>query len=151
VRLPVQGYIRTTIYHQTQPTKEEWQMARKPSETVQTSFRIKESLRRQIEQSAVKRGVSFNAEISMRMKESFDHEAMRTLTQAFSNLQKDVERVRSIVQTAEFLDQLVAVTTSLLATKCDDFAIVSEAKMILNKIAEAKRVWRTIGSGVRDD
>jgi hypothetical protein len=125
-------------------------MARKPSETVQTSFRIKEGLRRQIEQSAIKRGVSFNTEISMRMKESFDHEALLTLTQSAKDIVNDLERVRSVTQSYEFLDQLVAVTTALLATKCNDFAVVSEAKFILNKIADAKRVWRTIGSGVRD-
>jgi hypothetical protein len=51
-------------------------MARKPSETVSTSFRIKEALRRQIEQSAIKRGVSFNTEISTRMKESFEREML---------------------------------------------------------------------------
>jgi hypothetical protein len=118
-------------------------MARKPSETVQTSFRIKEGLRRQIEQSAIKRGVSFNAEISLRMKESFDHEGLLTLAQAVSDVRKDAEHVRSLIHNAELFDQLVRVTNLLLVTKCADAAIVDKAKVLLGVIAHEKGVGST--------
>jgi hypothetical protein len=110
-------------------------MARKPSETVQTSFRIKEGLRRQIEQSATKRGVSFNAEISLRMKESFDQEVMLTI----HDIQKDVERMRRVIRLEELLDQLVAATNALLTNKCTDAVIIGRVEAVLDTIARLKR------------
>jgi hypothetical protein len=120
-------------------------MARKPSETVQTSFRIKEGLRRQIEQSAIKRGVSFNAEISMRMKESFDRESLFTLDRVAEDMKIIWAKYGDAFHDAELFDQLITVTTALLDTTCTDAAVVAEAKALLNVIARAKRISSTGG------
>jgi hypothetical protein len=114
-------------------------MARKPSETVQTSFRIKEGLRRQIEQAAIRRGVSFNTEISMRMKESFDHEALLTIVQAAHEMQEMVERSRRVRRNEELLDQLVAAVNALLTNKCTDPLFTDKVAAVLDAIARSKR------------
>ena len=54
-------------------------MARKPADIVQPSLRIRDDLRRRLEQAAKKRGVSLNFEMTNRLKESFDREAHRTI------------------------------------------------------------------------
>jgi hypothetical protein len=54
-------------------------MARKPSDIVQPNLRIREDLRRQLEKAAKKRLVSLNYEMTARLKESFDREALVTL------------------------------------------------------------------------
>jgi Arc-like DNA binding domain len=112
-------------------------MARKASETVQSSFRIKEGLRHQIEQAGRKRGVSFNAEISMRLKESFDQEVLRTLTTASRNVVSDLQRIRHITHNADLFDRLVTVTEALLQPHTA--AVVDEAKILLGIIAHQRR------------
>jgi hypothetical protein len=47
-------------------------MPRKPSDIVQPNLRIREDLRRRLEQAAKKRGVSINAEMTERLRASFD-------------------------------------------------------------------------------
>jgi len=54
-------------------------MARKPSDIVQPNLRIREELRRRLEQAAKKRGVSINYEMTSRLKESFDREELYAL------------------------------------------------------------------------
>ncbi len=52
---------------------------RKPSDTVQLSLRLKESLRRQIEESAREHNVSINADTTERLRRSFDLGEMKQL------------------------------------------------------------------------
>ena len=54
-------------------------MARKPSEIIMTSLRIRERLRRQLEQAAKKRSVSVNYEMASRLEYSFERESLRSL------------------------------------------------------------------------
>lgn len=56
-------------------------MSRKPAAIVQYKLRIREVLRRRIEQAAKKRGVSANYEMSSRLERSFEQEALRTIDQ----------------------------------------------------------------------
>jgi hypothetical protein len=52
---------------------------RKPSAVLQTKLRIRETLRRRIEQAAKKRGVSSNYEMTSRLERSFEQEAARSI------------------------------------------------------------------------
>jgi hypothetical protein len=52
---------------------------RKPSALLQYKLRIRESLRRRIEQAAKKRGVSANYEMTSRLERSFEQEAARSI------------------------------------------------------------------------
>jgi hypothetical protein len=49
-------------------------VARKPTDVVQVNLRLRESLRRRLEREAERRGLSFNAELIRRLRESFDRE-----------------------------------------------------------------------------
>jgi hypothetical protein len=62
-------------------------MARKPSDIVQPNLRIREDLRRQLEQAATKRGVSLNQEMNWRLRDSFDREALFTLGRVASDME----------------------------------------------------------------
>jgi hypothetical protein len=53
-------------------------MPRKPSAVLQYKLRIREALRRRIEQAAKKRGVSANYEMTSRLEQSFEQEASRS-------------------------------------------------------------------------
>jgi hypothetical protein len=54
-------------------------MPRKPSAIVQYKLRIRETLRRRIEQEAKKHGVSANQEMVSRLERSFEFERVRDL------------------------------------------------------------------------
>jgi hypothetical protein len=51
-------------------------VARKPTDVVQVNLRLRESLRRKLERESERRGVSFNAELTRRLEESFDREEL---------------------------------------------------------------------------
>lgn len=53
-------------------------MTRKPSAILDYKLRIRETLRRRLEQAA-KRGVSINAEMASRLERSFEQESQRTI------------------------------------------------------------------------
>jgi hypothetical protein len=63
-------------------------MARKPTDTAQLKLRIREELRRRLEQAAKKRDVSLNFEMTDRLKASLDREAHRTIDRVASDLDK---------------------------------------------------------------
>lgn len=54
-------------------------MPRKPTETVQVNLRIKERLRRRLENEARKRDVSLNYEMTSRLERSFEQEGLLTI------------------------------------------------------------------------
>jgi hypothetical protein len=68
-------------------------MARKPSEIVPTSLRIRESLRLRVEQAAAKRQVSFNYELTSRVQESFDRESQYEIGSLAEHLDNSVNRL----------------------------------------------------------
>jgi len=71
-------------------------MPRKPTETVQVNLRMKEADRRRLAQAAEKRGVSLNAEMLQRLKESFDQEAARSLDETAQKLEAAAMRLESV-------------------------------------------------------
>jgi hypothetical protein len=61
-------------------------MPRKLSALLDYKLRIRESLRRRIEQAARKRGASLNNEMARRLEHSFDQEALRDIDDVRSDL-----------------------------------------------------------------
>jgi hypothetical protein len=73
-------------------------MARKSTEIVGTQLRIRESLRRRLEQAAARRGVSLNFEMTDRLARSFETENVRTL----DTIRADMEIISKRLQDATF-------------------------------------------------
>jgi hypothetical protein len=61
-------------------------MSRKPSALLSYKLRIREALRRRIEQAATRRGVSANAEMVSRLERSFEQEAHRSIDESAAHL-----------------------------------------------------------------
>ena len=85
-------------------------MARKPSDVIQYKIRIREDLRRRIEQVAEKRDVSINSEIASRLGESFDLPKLDKITAGLENVytrfareQHDYLATQELINAAEFL------------------------------------------------
>jgi hypothetical protein len=75
-------------------------MPRKPSALLDYKLRIRESLRRQLAESAGKRGVSMNAEMVRRLEESFDQERKRSLDEVTQKLENVLLKAESLVSPA---------------------------------------------------
>jgi hypothetical protein len=100
-------------------------MARKPTEIVPTSLRIRESLRRRVEQAAAQRGVSFNYELTSRVQDTFDREAQRTLDDialVFAQLE-----ARALARERLHGDLIPAVAALLAANDQQDPAAIAAA------------------------
>jgi hypothetical protein len=68
---------------------------RKPAETVQVNLRMKEVMRRRLDQAAKKHGVSLNAEMMRRLEESFTQEEQRSLKEVTKRLELVAESLVS--------------------------------------------------------
>ena len=81
---------------------------RKPSDIAQLKLRIREDLRRRLEQAAKKRDVSLNFEMTDRLRASFDQEAHRKIDQIASGLenvwQRFARETRDRLQTAKLMN-----------------------------------------------
>ena len=92
-------------------------MPRKPSDIVQPNLRIREDLRRRLEQAAKKRGVSLNPEMTERLRASFDQgdriELSRItadLNDVYGRLVRDIaerSRTQELIDAAEHLIEKV--------------------------------------------
>jgi hypothetical protein len=71
-------------------------MARKPTDIVQYKLRIRESLRRRIEQAAKKSGVSANQEMVGRLEASFEAETVRKLEIIAEEMANLVDRLSAV-------------------------------------------------------
>jgi Arc-like DNA binding domain len=72
-------------------------MARKPTDIVQYKLRIRESLRRYIEEAAKKNGVSANQEMVRRLESSFERETQRTIESWFEHLNEQTRHLGKLV------------------------------------------------------
>jgi hypothetical protein len=79
-------------------------MARKPTDIVQYKLRIRESLRRRIEQAAKKNGVSANQEMVGRLERSFELETQRKLDLVAEELAKQTRHLNEFVGILTRLD-----------------------------------------------
>jgi HicB family len=89
-------------------------MARKPADIVQPSLRIRDDLHRRLEQAAKKRGVSLNSEMTIRLKESFDREALRTIDGVASDLGNAWMRFAEMLQDETLQEELMRAGESLV-------------------------------------
>jgi Arc-like DNA binding domain len=85
-------------------------MARKPSDVIQYKIRIREDLRRRLEQAAEKRDVSINSEIASRLGESFDLPKLDKITSDLENVytryareQGDYLQTQELMNAADYL------------------------------------------------
>jgi hypothetical protein len=115
-------------------------MPRKPTAIAQLKLRIREDLRAKLEKAATKRAVSLNFEMTSRLSDSLDRESLFTLGQVAQDIAINWARFGNALHNAELFDQLVAVTTALLETKCADAAVVDEAKTLLGVITQERRI-----------
>jgi hypothetical protein len=134
-------------------------MARKSSKVAQVKIRVREDLRRRIEQEAKKRGVSANLEMVNRLQWSFDQENLRTLADvsedqkiiwgrisgAIHGLNRQGDLIRSVAALLEQVDQLSANT----GTKALESAAIRVRHVIASIEAEAAKLpshMRTTGA-----
>jgi hypothetical protein len=92
-------------------------MARKPSDVIQYKIRIREDLRRRLEQAAKKQDVSINYEMTSRLKDSFQHEGRLDQERLNADMEInwarwgktlfDKEQCGNLVQAAEVLVALL--------------------------------------------
>ena len=112
-------------------------MARKPSDIVQPNLRIREELRRQLEQAAQKRGVSLNQEMNWRLRDSFDREALFMLGRVASDMEinwarfgrafHELGKLRDLVRTSESVLKLLGPLLSDQAARPDREALSAAA------------------------
>jgi Arc-like DNA binding domain len=70
---------------------------RKESALLDYKLRIRESLRRRLAQSAERRGISMNAEMTRRLEESFDQERTRSLDDVAQKLNNVLLKAENLV------------------------------------------------------
>jgi hypothetical protein len=106
-------------------------MAKKKTETVVVTWRVKEALRRRLEVAAAHNEVSVNAEITRRMEESFTRAELASLTE-------NVDRLSALYVHTRLLSKLVE-RNRLYAEKCLQLVRTfndSESKLNLLNLAK---------------
>jgi len=95
-------------------------MTRKITAIAQLKLRIREDLRRRLEQAAKKRDASLNFEMTDRLRASFDQETYRTLDQVTAGLEGAYARfareTRDRLQTQELMAAAEGLIKELSAT-----------------------------------
>jgi Arc-like DNA binding domain len=79
-------------------------MARKPSDVIQIKIRVREDLRRRLEQAANKAGRSINSEMASRLADSFNLPKLNEITAGLEDVYRRFGReVRDRVQTEDLM------------------------------------------------
>lgn len=120
-------------------------MPRKPSAVLDYKLRIRETLRRRIEQSAKKRGVSINAEMSSRLERSYDQDRQRTIDETAGDIAASwgrwgdaLHRLNKQGDLARAVEALIAALPTEMREEGKIGAAVAKAKAVLAMIdAEA--------------
>jgi hypothetical protein len=120
--------------------EEEKSMPRKPSDIVQFKVRIREKLRRRIEEAAKKNRISTNAEMASRLQASFDREDLAQTVE--KSVQKTVQlfaeplsagkpqfTAPDLTETSELRAKLIAASESLAAA----IAILDRDEAVLDR------------------
>lgn len=127
-------------------------MARKPSDIVQPNLRIREELRRRLEQAAKKRGVSINYEMTSRLKESFDREELLTLYKVTEDMKGHWARWSEALFHNEQRGDLVRAAEVLLVTlraqPMSPEAIESAAEQVQKTITAIKDHAKASARGI---
>ena len=87
-------------------------MARKPSDVIQIKIRVREDLRRRLEQAANKADRSINSEMASRLADSFNLPKLNEITAGLENIyeragREELDRVQTedLMRAAEYLIQ----------------------------------------------
>ena len=87
-------------------------MARKPSDVIQIKIRVREDLRRRLEQAAKKADRSINSEMASRLADSFNLPKLNEITAGLENIyervgREELDRVQTedLMRAAEYLIQ----------------------------------------------
>ena len=85
-------------------------MARKPSDVIQIKIRVREDLRRRLEQAANKADRSINSEMASRLADSFNLPKLNEITAGLENVytrfareQRDRLQTEDLMRAAEYL------------------------------------------------
>jgi len=85
-------------------------MARKPSDVIQIKIRVREDLRRRLEQAANKADRSINSEMASRLADSFNLPKLNEITAGLENIyeragREELDRVQTedLMRAAEYL------------------------------------------------
>ena len=89
-------------------------MPRKPSAMLQYKLRIRETLRRRIEEAANKRGVSANFEMASRLEQSFEKEGLLTLAGVAADLDNIWKRYSDAIDGLNKQGDLIRAVEALL-------------------------------------
>lgn len=131
-------------------------MARKPSEIIMTSLRIRERLRRQLEQAAKKRSVSVNYEMASKLEYSFERESLRSLFEVAEDMTNIWARYGNAIHQLEQQGRLIHAAEALIneiETGGNKAAIGTAAEKVRQAIkgiglsAEVARHMHTTGAG----
>ena len=102
-------------------------MPRKPTETVQINLRIKEAERRRLEASAKERQISMNAEITMRLAQTFQQQQLLDVDLAHENMKRelgpmlvDINELNRSSELTRAVDILIRHIQPLLAARIID-------------------------------
>jgi Arc-like DNA binding domain len=105
-------------------------MSRRPAETVQINLRIKEGLRRRLEREAERHKVSMNMEIRMRLEDSLEAQALKSLEASAADLETNALRLGALVVRLELSQQLAE---KLAKTKDPEIAALANAWLQIRK------------------
>lgn len=124
-------------------------MARKSTDTVQLGLRIREALRRRVEQAAAKRAVSINYEITSRLEQSFDRESLFTLDQVAQGFEKISARYDAGLLRLQLQGDLIRDAEALLAALPVEViageAVAPAVTRLRTTITAIDNEWRKFG------
>lgn len=90
-------------------------MPRKPTDVIQFSLRIRETLRLRLEKAAEKRAVTINYEITDRLQRSLDAEALRGLDRIAEDMQIVWARYGDVFLKLDVQRDLISAAETLIA------------------------------------
>ena len=120
-------------------------MTRKRTDTAQLKLRIREALRRRLEQAAKKRDVSLNFEMTSRLTESFDREALRTIDAVASNLENVWERFARESENRSLQEELMRAAEALIEQLP---AEIQERAAVKAAVEQVEKAIKLIGAKV---
>ena len=114
-------------------------MARKPSDVIQIKIRVREDLRRRLEQAANKADRSINSEMASRLADSFNLPKLNEITAGLENIyeragREELDRVQTedLMRAAEYLiEQLPTEVRGREAVK----SAIAEVQKVITAIA----------------
>jgi uncharacterized protein YecA (UPF0149 family) len=111
-------------------------MPRRPTEVVQVNLRLRERLRRRLEQAARKRDVSLNFEMHSRLEQSFEQQDQRGLDNVRADFELLLERSAKAVHEQNKQGDLLRAAEALLAQVDAPEATVDEIRQAATQVRQ---------------